>query len=40
MFESAMRHNSLESYFARIISADIGKTYKISPRVMFWAWRY
>lgn len=33
MLESAVRHNSLESYFAQIISVDIVKTYKPSPRV-------
>ena len=33
MLESAVRHNSLGSYFAEIISADRVKTYKPSPRV-------
>ncbi len=33
MLELAVRHNGLESYFAKIISADRVKTFKPSPRV-------
>lgn len=33
MLDSAVRHSSLESYFAEIISVDRVKTYKPSPRV-------
>ena len=33
MLDSAARYNSLESYFAEIISVDRVKTYKPSPRV-------
>lgn len=33
MLDSAVRHNSLESYFAEIISVDRVKTYKPSPCV-------
>ena len=33
MLESAVHHNSLESYFAEIISVDRVRTYKPSPRV-------
>ena len=33
MLESAVRHNGLESFFSKIISADSVKTYKPSPRV-------
>ena len=33
MLESAVRCNSLESYFAEVISVDRVKTYKPSPRV-------
>jgi 2-haloacid dehalogenase len=33
MLDSAVRYNSVESYFAEIISVDSVKTYKPSPRV-------
>jgi 2-haloacid dehalogenase len=33
MLDSAVRHNSVESYFVEIISVDRVKTYKPSPRV-------
>jgi 2-haloacid dehalogenase len=33
MLDSAIRHHKLESYFAKVISVDIVKTYKPSPRV-------
>ncbi len=33
MLQAAVRNNSLESYFASIISVDRVKTYKPSPRV-------
>jgi len=33
MLDSAVRYNSVESYFAEIISVDRVKTYKPSPRV-------
>lgn len=33
MLDSAVRYNSMESYFAEIISVDRVKTYKPSPRV-------
>jgi 2-haloacid dehalogenase len=33
MLDSAVRHNSLELYFPKIISVDGVKTYKPSPRV-------
>jgi len=33
MVESAVRHNGLEAYFSALISVDMAKTYKPSPRV-------
>jgi 2-haloacid dehalogenase len=33
MLDSAVRHTGLESYFSAVISVDIVKTYKPSPRV-------